>query len=226
MEQKQLTGWTAKGPGSSYWIIASTEDIDRDGEKILLSAWEKSLGSYLKRNPVILPFHRYDAKPIGRCLDGAITGKELRLEIEFAPTEEAQEIKALYDGKFLNSWSVGFIPKDWEADKETGRRIYKDVELLECSAVSVPSNAAATMIRQAKAAGIELKHLSDWYGTPPPMEEDTTMDDAQEILLDIANIWKDIEALEQRRLKMEMEEAAKKSASRYLTTTGDQTYGY
>lgn len=146
-----------KKKNDSYSILASTKDMDRDGEIILPSAF-KNLDRYLKENPVILGFHNYNNFPIGKATDGKITENALVLDIVFAETEQGKEAKYLYDNGFLNSFSVGFIAKEWDYN-ETGARVYSDVELLEVSAVPVPANAAANMIRAAEKDGMELKHF-------------------------------------------------------------------
>ena len=144
---------------NTYWIIASSKEIDRDGEIILPSSFEKSIDSYMEKNPVILWAHDYSKPPIGKAVDYKITETALMLQIEFAKTEFGKEIKYLYDNEFLNTFSVGFIPKNWNYDNSNSDRTYTENEILETSGVPVPANAAATMIRQAEERGMELKHF-------------------------------------------------------------------
>lgn len=143
---KTITGSYRKGKGETRSIIASTPGIDRDGEKIATSAWSKSLSRYLTKNPVILWGHDYNIPPVGKAVGGKITDGALLLDVEFAPTREGQDVKTLYDGGFLNSFSVGFIPKNATSDQD-GTRTYTDCELLEVSCVTVPSNPDAVMLR-------------------------------------------------------------------------------
>jgi len=140
-----------KAEGKKYQILASTADVDRDNEIILPSAF-KNLDTYLKTNPVILLGHEYRGLPIGKAVDGKITEKALILEIEFADTELGNEVKYLYENGFMNAFSVGFIPKSWEMqENERGPvRVYTEVELLEVSAVTLPANQFALMLRQAE----------------------------------------------------------------------------
>jgi len=154
----------------TYGIMASTGDKDRDGEIVAPAAF-KNLKQYLGTNPVILFGHQYDQPPIAKATDGKVLDNGLRLDIEFAETPFAKEVKYLYDNGFMNSFSIGFIPKDWEVDKN-GTRVYTDVELLEVSAVPVPANAAATMIRQAKSRGVELCELERVLGSNPESNPD------------------------------------------------------
>lgn len=147
--------------GKKYTITASTPDVDRDGEVILPSAY-KNLDSYLGTNPVILWAHDYSKPPIGKATDGRITEEALELDIEFASTPFAQEVKTLYDTGFMNAFSVGFIPKNYTHDSE-GNLVFTEADLMEVSAVPVPANAFATMRRQAKGKGFTLAHLAKMY---------------------------------------------------------------
>ncbi len=151
---KEFYGTMVKSADGKYSIIASTQTEDRDGEIILPTAF-KNLRSYLAKNPVILFAHDYWKPPIAKAISGKIIDKGLKLNIEFAKTEFGKEIKYLYDNKFMNSFSVGFIPIEWERDPD-GTRVYTEVELLEVSAVPVPSNAEANMIRACKSEGRDL----------------------------------------------------------------------
>jgi HK97 family phage prohead protease len=137
-----------KKQGDKYTIVASDKSIDRDNERILPSAF-KNLKTYLAKNPVILFGHDYNRPPVGKAVKGKITDNELILDIEFADTGFGKEIKYLYDEGFMNTFSVGFIPKNWELD-ENGYRTFTEAELLEVSAVPVPANPNATILRTAK----------------------------------------------------------------------------
>ena len=165
-----------------YSITASTGDIDRDGEVILPSSFKNSLETYLKHNPVILYGHDYSRPPVGKATGGRVTDSSLELDIEFAPTPFAQEIKSLYDGGFMNSFSVGFIPRDGQFDETKGAFTYTDCELLETSCVTIPSNRAATMIRDAEAKGLCLDSCKKEFGVVDPMI-DSKIDEVTEVIL-------------------------------------------
>ena len=156
MAGKEIFG-TLKKADDKYTIIASTATPDRDDEIILSSAF-KNLKTFLSTNPVILWAHDYSKAPIGKATGGKITDNELVLSIEFADTEFGKEVKYLYDNKFMNSFSVGFIPKEWDRDPD-GRLVFTEVELLETSAVPVPANAQANILRSAKSAGVDLTEI-------------------------------------------------------------------
>jgi HK97 family phage prohead protease len=137
-------------------FIGSTEVQDRDGEVILAKGWD--LSNY-KQNPVFMWAHRYDQPPIGRSLKTWAREGKLKFHIEFAPKETyefADTIYKLYKAGFLKATSVGFIPDPEgiiEGDGEKSpKRTYSKQELLELSAVPVPSNPEALV--QAREAGL------------------------------------------------------------------------
>jgi HK97 family phage prohead protease len=144
-----------------YRIVASTDIVDRDDEIMLPSSF-KNLKNYLATNPVILWAHNYSVPPIAKATDGKITDDQLSLDIEFAETEFGKEVKYLYDNGFMSSFSVGFIPKAWDRDPD-GRLVFTEVELLEVSAVPVPSNAQANIMRTAKSAGVDLTEVNKLF---------------------------------------------------------------
>lgn len=133
----------------SLRAVFSTTDVDRHGD-IVLQNWD--LQKFLI-NPVILNSHSYhDAtEVIGRAVNVGVVNGALEGDIEFAVDQnpKAKTIYELYKGGFLNAFSVGFIPLDFD---EEGR--ISKAELLEVSAVAVPSNAFAL----AKAKGIDVEN--------------------------------------------------------------------
>jgi len=145
MVEKTIAGSYQK-KGETRSIIASTPGIDRDGERISTAAWKNSLPRYLAKNPVILWGHDYKVPPVGKAINGKITDGALILDVMFAPTKEGQDVKTLYDGGFLNSFSVGFIPTKSTAGNN-GEIVFTECELLEVSCVTVPSNPDAVMMR-------------------------------------------------------------------------------
>lgn len=135
----------------SFTAVASDERRDRDGDVMVAEKWK--LKNY-KKNPVVLWSHNWSQPPIAKAADVRIEDNKLVFKPIFAKKEVspfADEIFQLFKGGFLNTFSVGFLPYKFEdltnedkkgtADNERGRRIH--AELLEISAVPVPSNPGA-----------------------------------------------------------------------------------
>lgn len=131
----------------SLTAYASTSDMDRDGEVITPEAWRNTIQQF-ESVPLIWA-HDYRIPPIGKATDFEIDGRGLKFRAEFATTEFANEIWGLYRDKYLNSFSVGFIPKQATEGKRRHEpnRTHTETELLEVSAVAVPANPFATVER-------------------------------------------------------------------------------
>lgn len=154
---------------------ASKPVLDRDGEIIASDAWD---ADNFRKNPVLLWAHDYSLPPVGKVLWVKEQKNGLKFMPKFAPTDMGVELFELYQDGFLNTFSVGFIPKDFEEDEEETVQFmgwfgdifekpvltYTDVELLEISCVPVPSCPAALVERMAsgqiKAKGL-VKAIAD-----------------------------------------------------------------
>lgn len=143
-----------------YTILATTDDVDRDGD-VVVPGGVNNLPKYLSENPVILFGHDYRRPPVGKAVAGRITEQAVELDIEFADTEFGREIKYLYDNGFMNSFSIGFIPRD---HKVVGDQWYwTSWELLEVSAVPVPANSAANIVRSLEQKGVQMPELKKLF---------------------------------------------------------------
>jgi len=116
-----------------FEVVITTENLDRYQEVIKLDGWETE--RYLA-NPVVLWGHDHN-RIIGMATSLEVRDGKMIAKGKFAPTEEGQEKRQLYDAGFLRATSVGFMEKERE-----GNLITK-AELLEFSFVSVPANPYA-----------------------------------------------------------------------------------
>lgn len=119
---------------------ANTTTVDRTGDVIPMTAWNKALDNYLK-NPIILAYHDHD-EPIGRMVDHKIDEKGFWVKARISAA--ADDVFNLIKDGVLTAFSVGFIVKDAVYDSITDLFIIKDLELLEISVVSVPCNQDST----------------------------------------------------------------------------------
>jgi hypothetical protein len=142
-------------------VVMSNESLDRYKEIILAESWKKRLNRY-KKHPILLSSHSYNklTNQIGLAEHIGVVDGNLETDFRYFAGEGNPEADW---GWFLAkngiaAFSVGFLPHkelsdDEVADyckankiKETPRRIYSDVELLECSQVLVPANADAMQL--------------------------------------------------------------------------------
>ena len=132
--------------------VASTREMDRQGDIVLPSAFAERIDSF-KANPVILATHQHrldngSSPVIGSAVPESIRigDNDVTFTMQFAETVLGEEYWQLYKGKHMRAFSIGFIPLEWtdEKDENLGYiRTYTKIELLEISAVPVPSNRRA-----------------------------------------------------------------------------------
>lgn len=115
---------------------ANTTTVDRVGDIIPMTAWNKALENYLK-NPIILTQHDHD-EPCGRMVDYKVDEKGLWVKARISAAAE-DTFNLVKDG-ILTAFSVGFTVKDAVYDAVTDLFIIKELELLEISVVSIPCN--------------------------------------------------------------------------------------
>ena len=156
---------------------ASTNEWDRYGERFEPDAFKEGMINYLK-NPVVLWAHDYGRPPIAKTIDYQFDAKGLILTMEFADTQEARDIFELYEGGFLNAFSVGFKPVEVGYEERvpgTGEMgaVFKRAELLENSAVPVPANPGALVMKglmgaACRAFGVKEPEEKPQAGPPAP----------------------------------------------------------
>lgn len=120
-------------------VVGSNGIIDRQGESLNPMGWDLK---NFESNPVILYAHDYRSLPIGKADKVWIEKEQLMFNIKFADTQMGKDCFDLFKGGFLNAFSVGFIPKEYDT---TGQYTYKTQELLELSVVPVPANPEALL---------------------------------------------------------------------------------
>lgn len=179
--EKALSVKTVDVENRQIRVLASTGDLDRDGERILPEAFKNSLDIF-KGNPVILAAHSHrldDGSPsvVGRAIDIWLDKVGLWCIIEFAKTKLAEEYWLLYSGGFMKAVSIGFAPLAWSDTNENGKsvRIFTAVELFEISLVAVGSNRAAlSKHQQSKIDWLtDKKILEEIKKQNPDFEKDS-----------------------------------------------------
>ena len=151
---------------------ASTNDMDRDGDVIEASAWNKpsALKNYLN-NPIILAYHDH-RQPIGKMVEHTVDGRGLHIVAEIS--KAAGDIYKLVKDGILTTFSVGFMVKDAEWDSKADLFRIKEVELFETSIVSLPANASATFsVGKSFDTEDEYNNFKQQFKTP--IKEDNHM---------------------------------------------------
>lgn len=115
---------------------ASTNDVDRHGDIVPASVWEKGIENYLK-NPVILAYHDHST-PIGRMTEHTVDEKGLLVKARIS--QAAGDVYNLVKDGVLTAFSIGFRIVDAEYNSALELFVVKELELHEISVVSVPAN--------------------------------------------------------------------------------------
>lgn len=139
----------------SVEAVLSSETIDGHGEIIDQVSWR--LERYL-RNPVVLHMHSAYSV-VGHAENVRLVDGALHARIVFASTALALEVATLFQDGAMRAFSVGFRPGRAEQQMVNGREVRRllDCELLEVSAVSIPSNPDAVV--KHKSLGLIPSHL-------------------------------------------------------------------
>ncbi|TXH16680.1 MAG: hypothetical protein E6R03_05050 [Hyphomicrobiaceae bacterium] len=167
----------------------SSESIDRDGEIILLSSWQKRLATYLA-NPLLCWMHpvgawtaRQPEDILGKSLVTEVQPTSLFCRFQYAVREnpKAEMCFNLMAGDYLRSYSIGAIahgpvysdypevylnllPEGAKAALKSGEAwcVHTDMELLEVSNVFVGSNRDA-LARACRDGVISKSVMPDIY---------------------------------------------------------------
>ncbi len=135
-------------------VVISDETVDRHKERILASAYKKTLKTFMQ-HPILLSSHTYRGlmSQIGEFTKIKIVDNEVVAWPKWYVGEGNPEADWGWKlaEKGIAAFSVGFIPKSWVThDDEDDRKKnngsfcdYTDLELLETSQVLIPANPSA-----------------------------------------------------------------------------------
>jgi hypothetical protein len=175
-------------------MVISTADEDRHGD-IVVQDWDLK---WFKKNPVLLDSHNYDSIThiLGKMNNVRTEGTKTKAEPEYAEMNPKGALaKQMAQAGFINTSSVGFIPKEFDNDG----KILKS-ELLEVSLVSVPANARALFEKMAEETTEEIETLKTEIEETPEeeavekiIETKIVIDKKKVILNSIARALKEME---------------------------------
>lgn len=150
-------GWEVAG-------YASTWDRDLGDDVVHPGAFAKSLAGGGK---VRFLFAHDAAQVLGRPLELKEDAQGLFGRFRISKTRLGQDVHQLLMDGALDSFSIGFIPRDFDRDEKAGVRNLKAVDLLECSLVALPMQPRATVtsVKEADYPTLPLEQLLDTYDT-------------------------------------------------------------
>ena len=136
------------------------------GDVIVAKGWK--LDNF-KKNPVFMLSHQHSGLPIGTVPDVRVDGKQLLSAVTFDSGDPvAMQVKGKYERGVMRAVSVGFRALSFEERLDEGRvagLTFKESELLEISAVSVPAHPGALMRR-----AMEWASARKFFFTEPKLE--------------------------------------------------------
>jgi len=182
---------------------ASTTDIDRQGDVVPVSVWEKGIQNYLK-NPVILAYHDH-SEPVGRMVEHRIDGKGLWIKARISGA--ANEVFNLVKDGVLTAFSIGFRIVDAEYNSAAELFVVKELELHEISVVSVPANQN-TLFSLSKAFDTAEEFKSFKMQFAPDSESAKGLESSTEADSEIKKEWE----MDPKQLEQMLADAASKAA--------------
>lgn len=123
-------------------------NVDADGDVIEPGAFRKSLQLHQqqKTQPALLWMHD-SHHPVGRYLEIREDAQGLYVKGQLIlDSSQGRDAYALLKGGAINGLSIGYVPKDWELDKNQKTRRLKAVDLWEISLVTFPANTLARVM--------------------------------------------------------------------------------
>jgi hypothetical protein len=134
-----VTGQIEAVDSGGFTAVASTGDVDRDGERLLPGAFEPL--------PASIPCHLDHGMTASSVVAKATPyydGDRLMIDAVFGSSPQAQEVRQTVREGLIDSVSVVVLGKQWE--DRGGVRCLVSGELLACDLVSVPSNRQARVL--------------------------------------------------------------------------------
>ena len=146
-------GWEVAG-------YASTWDRDLGNDVVHPGAFKQTLEA---GGRVRFLYAHDAAQVLGRPLELYEDERGLFGRFRISKTRLGQDVHTLLTDGSLDSFSIGFIAKDFDHDEKANVRNLKAVELLEVSVVALPMQPRATVtaVKEAEYASLERS-------VPPP----------------------------------------------------------
>jgi hypothetical protein len=170
---KQIRAETKIDADGVITATLSTEAEDRDGDIIRASAWQLD---HFNKHPVLISDHNYAIRSVvGEWKNVHVKGDRLVGEPHFFAGKGNPDADWGYELAKMGkaAFSVGFVPiEDEPRGKGVGGREYKQVELLECSIVAIPSNREALQLAAKSVKAGPVADIVNELLTEEPRRKD------------------------------------------------------
>lgn len=126
--------------GEIAGLLAGFNNVDRQGDVISSQAFSRTLAER-GDSPLPMLLHHDQQRPIGAWRRFKETPEGLYAEGKLIlSTRDAAEAHALAKAGALRGLSIGYVAKSARTDARSGERALLDLDLVEGSLVTVPSN--------------------------------------------------------------------------------------
>jgi len=135
-------------------VKISTPTPDRSKDTVQPSGM---LADNFLKNPVVMFAHNYTDMPIAKCTGLKMQDTGILATVQFPDEgvyDKADTVYQMYKQGFLNAWSIGFMPLDYEENEQGGYN-FKSWELFEFSSVPVPDNPEALTVMRSKGINVD-----------------------------------------------------------------------
>jgi HK97 family phage prohead protease len=158
IETKRLDGdqWTVEGYASTFG------NTDLGGDIVAKGAFASHIAAGAKTRFL---YSHDPAQVLGTATRLSEDDSGLYGSFRISKTPLGESVRTLLKDGALDSFSIGYIPRDFDFDQKAGTRTLKDVELLEVSVVAMPMNPAAvvTAVKGTDYALLPLDELLTTY---------------------------------------------------------------
>jgi HK97 family phage prohead protease len=148
--------------GDGAWEVAGYASVfgvtDLGNDSVTRGAFAQSLRS---GEPIRFLYGHDPRQVLGTTLSLVEDDHGLRGRWRISKTQLGADVRTLLQDGALDSFSIGFVPKDWSVDQKSGTRHLQQLDLVEVSVVSMPMLPAAK-VTGVKAAPARKSLVADY----------------------------------------------------------------
>jgi hypothetical protein len=151
-----------KAAGDAWEVAgyASTYDRDLGDDVVVPGAFTKSLTG---GRPVRFLYSHDPSQVLGTVQELKEDERGLFGRFKISQTALGKDVHTLLKDGALDSFSIGYLPSEFEHDRKAGVRKLTEVELLEVSVVAMPMNPAAVVTGVKALDGVALQQAMSAY---------------------------------------------------------------
>jgi hypothetical protein len=153
LNERTLVHWISTPDIDSYNEVLMPKGMDDSTFKAVL--WSHSLGNNLIFDTVAKPSDIV----IGKSLWRKATNEGVKAKTQFVNSELGNDIMEFNRLGLINSWSVGWLPKQEPEVRKDGVKVYHSWNLYEYSSVIIPANPNAVNIMFENSKSLQLKSI-------------------------------------------------------------------